>query len=523
MRVHFSAEVTMRRFFGVLMMVCYIVFAAAAQSDEQYVIFEWRGSLYAQSVSTGEMTQLGPTFASITAGHDVYTTPIPSTDDYGFAHGVWSPNRSNFAYLEIAPPHFRLRMQTPSGENLLLVEDQLTPARGYLDPIGWTSSGDIVLLERRLLNHLHEIKIWTLDPAAPTPNFVTFIPADRLSGRSAVLPDGASAFVGFNLAQNVGFLIDLNTGQARTFITQSALPPAKGFEYHPLQILGAVDASELANLTQYSATVTIGMDSPAQPAPFLRWPLPDDARDINCYTDSAWTIANFEVTCPGLSRRVYEGHEGTDIGGDPNGLPVGTPVYPAAPGTVVATYVDCIDNDPSCNNAYGNTVTLEHILIDSGQIQVWYTGYGHLQTPLVESGTYLEDLTQPLGLSGATGIGGAHLHFEVRHSSSWVDPWDNRSGASLWLGSNARPLAAVATDVSAATSEILVTCTSTDGNNIRNGPSTIYDAIGETSRNVTYNVLQIAFADIGEAQGDWYLVQFDGGEGWLWHGVLDCQ
>jgi murein DD-endopeptidase MepM/ murein hydrolase activator NlpD len=530
--VHSSAKIVEVRLFrlsSLIMMVLVIANLlpnAAAQSADQYIVFARNGTLYAQTISTGEVLTLGATFANFEAGlpgYDVYTlagTPIlqAPSDGYGFHHGVWSLDVSRFAYLEIKPPSYRIRIQHFSGDNQVIFDGQLNPQRGYLDPIGWTADGKLMLLDRMLLNYLAAINIWQLDPTTLSLSHYTFMPVERLSGRSAMLPDGVTVFLGFNLQQNIGFLLDIPSGQLRTFSTQlgQILPPAKGFEYYPLQVFGGLNADKVANLTAQIQSSTNPAISP-NPAPFLYWMLPDNERAINCYTDSVWTNTNFGATCPGLSNRAYEGHQGTDIGGDPNGLPQGTPVYPAASGMVVATHEGCVDDNPSCNEAYGNTVTLEHILIDKGETQVWYTGYGHLQSVLVEDYSYLTDLTKPVGLSGATGVGGAHLHFEVRSTETWVDPWDTRSGDSFWLGGNIHPLAATG-----ESSEVLATCTSPDGNNIRNGAGTLYESVDKTVQDVSYDVVEVTFVNEGDVLGDWYHVQYEGGEGWLWFGLLNC-
>jgi murein DD-endopeptidase MepM/ murein hydrolase activator NlpD len=523
-----------------LLVACSIILgnllrAAASSGPDSSIFFAWNGMLFATSIQTGAVTQLGSAhadFAAALPGYDVYdveAAPLmePPPDGYGFHHGVWSPERTRFAYLEIAPPHYRVRMRTNEGSHQLLLEGQLSTARGYLDPIAWMPSGELVLLERVMLNHLHTVNVWRLDPATLALNFHTFVPLDRLSGRSALLPDAATVFLGYNVGQQVGYLLDIASGQARMFAAQlgQILSPALGFEYYPLQVFGAVNADDLAVFTEQLQGDHAAPEEPILPSPFLYWPLPDEARSITCYPDSAWTTANFEVTCPGLSSpRNYVGHEGTDIGGKPDGLPPGTPVYPSAPGVVVATYGECLDDNPSCNGAYGNTVTLEHVLIINGETQVWYTGYGHLQTVLVENYIYLDDVTEPLALSGATGDGGPHLHFEVRRPDQWVDPWDNRVGHSLWLGSNARPQAtAVGTpNAQTTTPQVLAVCTSFAGNNIRSGPGTTYDVVGKTAQDTTYSVLEITFVDSGEARGDWYHVLFEGGDGWLWSGLLNC-
>ncbi len=423
---------------------------------DDYILFTWNQSLFANSIQTGTAIPLDAAGGDALPGYDVYALaasplPTPPPDGYGFQHGVWSPDRTRFAYLEINPPHYHVRMQTTGGDNRLLLDDQLSAARGYLDPVGWTPEGELVLLERVLLNYLHTGHLWRLDPATLTLNFQVFVPLDRLSGRSALLPDGITLFLGYNVEQQTGYLLDLVSGQMRLFSAPLGLPPTYGFEYYPLQVWGALSADDLARFTAQSPVDPATAERVTQPPPFLHWPLPDEARSITCYPDSAWTTANFDVTCPGLSSpRNYVGHQGTDVGGKPDGLPPGTPVYPSAPGVVVATYRECLNDNPSCNQAYGNTVTLEHILIVGGETQVWYTGYGHLQTVLVENYTYLDDLAAPLALSGSTGQGGPHLHFEVRSTDRWVDPWDNRAGESLWLGSNIHPETAIPAETTAA-------------------------------------------------------------------------
>lgn len=507
-----------------------ILSTTTAQAPEQYIVFMWHNTFYAQATLTGEVTSLGGAVAqldselAIADRYELASSPLTaaSQDGYGFYHGVWSPDRTQFAYLELAPPHYQIHLQAIEGENQLLLAGQLNPQSAYLDPIGWTAAGEIILLSRALLNHLPAIQLWRLNPSTQALSYDRFIPVERLSGRTAVLPDGITVFLGFHLGQGVGYLLDIPTLQVRTFatsISQTTLPAGRGFEYYPVQVLGGFSTEALTTLTAQLQNNLIPL-----PAPFLHWPLADDYRHITCYTDSVWTMLNFEVTCPGLSAtdRNYQGHQGTDVSHRPGGLPIGTEIYPAAAGTVVATHHDCSADDPSCNNSYGNIVLLEHILVVNGGIQVWYTGYGHLESILVEDYAYLSDMTLPLGLSGATGIGGPHLHFEVRNT----DPWDNRTGQSLWIGSNIRPVALVGASAPQAPSDgstpILAICTSITGNNIRSGAGTMYDVVGKTVQQTPYSVVEITLVEEGEAPGDWYRVQFEGGEGWLWSGLLTC-
>ncbi|HML20220.1 MAG TPA: M23 family metallopeptidase [Aggregatilinea sp.] len=498
---------------------------------DEFILFARNGILYANSIQTGEVTPLGTVsadFAAVLPGYDVYSleaahlTEAPP-DGYGFHHGVWSPDRTRLAYVEIAPPRYRVLVQSDDGSSQLLLEDQLSAARGYLDPVGWMPNGEIVLLDRMLLNHLRAVNLWRLDPATRTLNYHSFVPVERLSGRTALLPDGVTIFLGYNVDQQAGYWLDLTNGQTRTFsaLLGEILPPAHGFEYYPLQVFGSLSADDLAVVATQLQTDP-APEVLAAPQPFLHWPLADDQRSITCYPDSDWTEASFGVTCPGLSSpRDYSGHQGTDIGGAPDGLPLGTPVYPSAPGVVVAAFSDCSTDNPSCNHAYGNTVTLEHILVVEGETQVWYTGYGHLQTVLVEEGAYLDDLTVPLALSGATGDGGPHLHFEVRTTDRWVNPWDDRSGQALWVG-GIEPDALVSADATASASQDLPACTSAAGNNIRSGPGLTSTIVGKTAQDVTYHVLETTVVADGDAPGKWYHVRFDGGEGWLWSGLLIC-
>lgn len=537
-------EVILRRIalFALLLMGTIPVLSTTAQPPEQYIVFMWHNAFYAQATLTGEVTSLGDVAAqfdsslTIADSYSLATSPLasPAQDGYGFYHGVWSPDRTQFVYLELAPPHYRVHLQRVDGENRLLLEGQLNPQSAYLDPIGWTAEGEILLLSRPLLNHLPAIQLWRLNLSTQALTYDRFIPVERLSGRTALLPDGVTVFLGFHLGQGVGYLLDIPTQQVRTFttsISQTTFPAGRGFEYYPVQVVGGFNADTLAAFTAHLQNNLIPFAAPPLPAPFLHWPLSDEYRHITCYTDSVWTTLNFDVTCPGLSAtdRNYQGHQGTDVSYRPGGLPIGTQVYPAAAGTVVATHHDCVADDPSCNNSYGNIVLLEHILVADGVIQVWYTGYAHLKEVLAEDYAYLSDLTVPLGLSGATGIGGPHLHFEVRNTDTWIDPWDNRAGESLWIGTNIRPVALVGVEVTEVFEEssegaatILATCTSIAGNNIRSGAGTMYEVVSKTVQDTSYPVLEIVLVEEGEARGDWYRVQFEGGEGWLWSGLLTC-
>jgi len=94
-------------------------------------------------------------------------------------------------------------------------------------------------------------------------------------------------------------------------------------------------------------------------------------------------------------------HNGIDID-----VPTGTTVHAAAAGKVFFI---------GEQEGYGTTVILKHA-------SEYYTLYGHLSTPLVYVGQFVE-IGQGIAESGNTGIStGPHLHFEIRNREFPVDP-----------------------------------------------------------------------------------------------------
>jgi murein DD-endopeptidase MepM/ murein hydrolase activator NlpD len=503
-----------------------------AQSEASSLIFVWKDAIYSLPLDGSQMSQIGVAgegFGTLTTSSDAYTldasplSDLPS-DGFGFHHGIWSPDRQQFAYLELSPPYYHVRVITADGADNILIDSEITDSFGYLDPISWTDTGEILLVERVALNHLHKINIFKLNLNTGALDFHTAILPGHLVGRTALLPDGYTVFLGFDLSHTIGILLDTINGRISNFPTtlNTVFPPIRGFQYYPIQVYGIMTSDELLTLMQNLQTLPATPHIELSPNPFLHWPLADEYRYITCYPDSEWTHANFDTTCPGLAGRNYEGHQGTDISDEPDGLLIGTPVYPMAVGSVVASYRGCIGQNPSCNNSYGNTVTLEHIRIIEGETQVWYTGYGHLQMVIADNASLVTDLTQPIALSGATGVGGAHLHLEVRNDDGWVNPWDDLTGDSLWIGGNQRPLSLIEKIDIGNFPKILDICTAYAGNNIRSGAGTTFDAVGKTQEDTTYYVTNIEYVGSGEAIGDWYEVLFSGGSGWLWSGLMNC-
>ena len=99
-----------------------------------------------------------------------------------------------------------------------------------------------------------------------------------------------------------------------------------------------------------------------------------------------------------------KGHTGIDLW-----QPVGTPVYAAEGGDVIASGI--------INNSYGNSQYGKCILIDHKN--GYYTFYAHLDTILVTVGQSVISGAK-IGTVGQTGnVTGPHLHFEIRTNPNW--------------------------------------------------------------------------------------------------------
>lgn len=462
----------MRCVFYLLLLIFAMLYILPAKAQTgSTIVYIWQNRITAQPLDGSTPIALGVPFYAIESAvpetlHDVYrveSAPIESpSGGYGFYHGVWSPDRTQFVYVELESAGTGYRVQLVSSgdcaaptcrRNLLSME--ITDDAGFLDPLGWTVTGDILLAERHTLQRMDILRGWKLNIDTGRLESYLNYDSEPLDGRSAVLPDGSGAFIGFDIAHNQGYVLDFETKAVLSFrVTLDAgETPRSVFElYHsPLAVLGAMSQEQLDAFTASVLLQTTDNGAPPRPEPFLHWSLADVYRTITCYPDSNWTKANFAFTCPALSApRAYSGHQGTDIGGLPNGLPLDTDVFAAAPGRVIATNDRCDNSNPSCGSAYGNYVLLEHAVEVNGMIQIWLTGYAHLNAPLVEVGQYVTDITEPIALSGDTGVGGAHLHVEVRNilpngANRWVDPWGGYYppyGESLWIGGNDEPVPA---------------------------------------------------------------------------------
>ena len=98
----------------------------------------------------------------------------------------------------------------------------------------------------------------------------------------------------------------------------------------------------------------------------------------------------------GAKTQGLHGYNGVDLA-----APIGTPIYAAAAGTVIASA------SGGWNGGYGNLVIISH---GNGT----QTVYGHLSKNLASLGQHVEQ-GQIIGLMGATGKStGSHVHFEIR-------------------------------------------------------------------------------------------------------------
>lgn len=451
-----------------------LVVGANAQGTRtpDYLIYMEGGRVFAQALYGNDRMDFGEPLNNVETAlrasapivqeyYDTLPEYAPEADEeYGFYHGVVIPNGRGTIALEMQNAGLGYRVvHYAAGMRLPLIEGENSESRGYLDPIGIAENGDILLLERHMRYRLDTVNVWRYDEdAGGEPTLFASLEIGTLYGRTGILPDGSGVVLGVNPESRTGYTLNFEMGRvfAFSFNSDPPEPPRSAFELYPfpVHVLGVYPMDALNSLRGQLNTPMPIMGAPQRPTPFLHWALSDDHRRITCYTDSNWTHANFQYVCAGMaSPRDYDGHQGTDISGIlGQGLPPGTPVYPSVQGVVVRTYGGCVGGlDVSCGAAYGNIVMLEHTVTVNGESQLWFTGYAHLTEPLVEVGDIISDLTQIIARSGETGVGGPHLHFEVRNwyinaNNRWVDPWGAYyvpHGESLWIGGNDHPLALV--------------------------------------------------------------------------------
>lgn len=125
----------------------------------------------------------------------------------------------------------------------------------------------------------------------------------------------------------------------------------------------------------------------------LRFPIGDPA------DGGPYEISQIFQDVPFISNgKTYSGHLGEDWK-----APIGTPVFPIAPGHV--------ERSEDYGDGWGNIVIISHA--DLVQGKTIFSMYAHLNTRLIKAGTNVTTTAAPIGLSGKKGTG-AHLHFEIK-------------------------------------------------------------------------------------------------------------
>lgn len=521
------------RTFILIITLSFSLILSAQGSPDDALVFIWNDTIHVTSIAEGDLFRgvaqsarnrdsVPTNNLTITKFEQSLLTDFPA-DGYGFYQGVWSDDRSKFAYITIESDGagYRVHLQE-NNQHEILFSGNVDSERGYPVPLGWNTDNQLMLLERYMLHNLREVRLWRMDTVNSEAILWQTIRIPHLRGNSASLGQGW-VFIGLDTIGVEGYLLNLDSLQIITFYSGFALedPPRSVFEIYPIDVIGIGDMTTIRAWMERSQIEASAIIQPN--TPFLYWVLPDFARSITCYPDTEWTDINFTEECPGLVLpRPYEGHQGTDVGGRPQGLAIATPVYAAAKGIVIDTHSLCPRVDASCNDAYGNIVLMEHSLVRNHNIETWFTGYAHLQAPLVESYSYIEEIGIPIALSGMSGLGGPHLHFEVRSprqnsATNWINPWDDRL-IGLWIGGNQHPISAV----EAFPPETQLICESITGNNIRRGPGVNYEIVTQTEESIAYQVFQIQNIEAGEVSGEWYQIRWENSieSGWIWSGVM---
>jgi murein DD-endopeptidase MepM/ murein hydrolase activator NlpD len=524
------------RFAITFLLVAIIMSATAAQAtDDTGILFAWGDTLYVQPTNTYNLQRLDDIpFTSFNAvpttginAYDWQDSPIDEPPvSWGFYQGVWSDDGTQFAYGLIQEDIGRYRVMVyEAGQSRIVYESTFDERHAYLLPIAWHPNGNLILIERTMLHNLRQFRLWQLaDDGAPIVFVEQGIP--RLKGNSASL-GSQWVFIGFDTIGLQGYLYDIVNLQFYRFNSQFTVeePPRSIFEVYPVQVYGVVDLPELET---WQAPDDLSL-APMQNRQMFAYPLPSEFMSITCYPDSEYTSQVHGLACAGMQTpRAYEGHQGTDVGGRPFGLPIATPVYASTRGVVIDTLTVCEPLDVSCGDAYGNIVLMEHTRVWQGNTETWFTGYAHLDTVLVQPYTFIHEIGVPIALSGDSGLGGAHLHFEVRSpeqpiSTNWLDPFDDRpqvGETSLIIGGLRNPLSSVYLFPPEASQR----CTSAEGNNIRAGAGTSYAIVTETSANTTYDVIQTHTIDDPRASGVWLHIYWDDRtqRGWIWAELMDC-
>ena len=126
-----------------------------------------------------------------------------------------------------------------------------------------------------------------------------------------------------------------------------------------------------------------------------------------------WVVGTFSPNAPTDKNHTH--HDGVDLK-----APRNTPVYPIAPGKVVASHQE--DEKAFVNKSGGSTIgSYVAILHEDGKVR---SMYGHMLQVSVQNGAEV-DTNTVIGYVGQSGNAygrGDHLHYEVKVNNTLVNP-----------------------------------------------------------------------------------------------------
>ena len=193
---------------------------------------------------------------------------------------------------------------------------------------------------------------------------------------------------------------------------------------------------------------------------------------------------------PDIYKKIgFPGHNGIDYG-----IPNGTPIHCAAPGTVAAVSFE--------NGGYGNYVKIAH----KDGAKNFYTYYAHLDSAAVKPGQNLQ-AGELVGYSNNSGFStGPHLHFGLKIDGEnpaykgYVDPMPYFTATSGTEQSANVSLPDLNFEV---VGEVL---------NIRSGPGVEYPLFGQLTKGTKFTSKKLFSPSVWvEVEpGKWCALQFDG-------------
>jgi murein DD-endopeptidase MepM/ murein hydrolase activator NlpD len=125
-------------------------------------------------------------------------------------------------------------------------------------------------------------------------------------------------------------------------------------------------------------------------------------------------LLGYPLAVPRKTQSFSSSHQAVDYGAS-----VGTPLHAAADGVVKRSYTSTghLTEEEGPPWSYGERIIIDHA-------NGFQTTYNHASNRFVQAGDVVAR-GQTIGLSGNTGYSkGPHLHFEVLHGGTFVNPED---------------------------------------------------------------------------------------------------